>query len=236
MKKLFALLVAMIMLLSLAACGDKGGSTDGGAAGVSSDGGSKTAFNGKYEYNPPEDNYYIRWDYYDADGNLEESSSNIYARIGQGHTETMEYGIYHASDDMQKYYSRAWDGEWMLDPGYGYTDWKTDYDEYGAYIGECDSFEEYFMNYFRAYGFEDEKLAEYYVGTEEVAGIDCWVFDSKGLNAIYMKYWIDPATGCTLKVMDTESPEDGYAAVSEFNLNYTEWTDNLAPASYEGIE
>ena len=64
--------------------------------------------------------------------------------------------------------------------------------------------------------------------------MECWVFDSKGLNTIEKKYWVDPSNGCCLKVLDKE---DGtYVAITEYNLNYTSWTDNLVPADYSGIE
>jgi len=232
MKKILALLLVLMMAFSFAACGDDSGNPSG-------DGnvGKAPTFDGRYVYNPPKDNYFIKWTWYDADGT--EGGFDIYARIGQGHTEAMsDIGIYHASQDMERYYERAWEGEysdWMLSPGYGYSDWLSDYDENNPNLGSCSAMEEYFMYYFRAYGFEDDegKLNEYYVGTEEVSGIECWVFDSKGLNTINMKYWVDPSNGCCLKVQD----EDGeYAVATQYNLNYTEWTDNLAPSSYEGID
>ncbi len=229
MKRIVAIWITVLMVISLVSCGIGGG--DGG-------GGKAKKFDGEYVYNPPTDHYYIAWTYYEADGSGGEAK-DIYARIGQGHTVAMEgYGVYHASDDTQKYYERAWEGEysdWMVSPGYGYNEWKSDFDEYGPDLGSCNAMEDYFMRYFRMYGFDDDegKLNEYYVGTEKVCGVDCWVFDSKGLNAIYEKYWIDPSNGVCLKYMDTE--DGSYSVVTDYNLNYTEWTDNLAPSSYEGI-
>ncbi len=239
MKKILAILVATAMLLTLTACGTSDDTSGSGGGGGGGNRGEKAeSFEGTYTYNPPKDNYLIKWTYYDADGS--EGGFDIYARIGQGHTEAMnDVGVYHASENMEKYYQRAWEGEysdWMLCPGYGYSDWLSDHNPDEPNLGSCDAMEEYFMHYFRAYGFDEKegKLNEYYVGTEKVNGIDCWVFDSKGLNTITMKYWIDPSNGCCLKYMDTEDGD--YAIVTEYNLNYTEWTDNLAPASYEGID
>ena len=241
MKKLFALLLVLIMPLALAACGGKEGTGSGGA----SKSGGKTPspkFSGAYQYNPPKDTYFIKWQDFDAAGK-EDGNADIYARIGGGCSYAEEgTSVYHASDEQQKYYERAWEGEysdWMVSPGYGYGDWKSDREESGDDLGSCDAFEYYFMRYFRAYGFDEDegKLAEYYVGTEKVAGVNCWVFDSKGLNAIYLKFWVDPSNGCCLKYMDTETGGSGeYSMVTEYNLNYTAWTDNLAPASSEGIE
>lgn len=215
------------------------------APGGASKSGGKTPspkFSGAYQYNPPKDTYFIKWQDFDAAGK-EDGNADIYARIGGGCSYAEEgTSVYHASDEQQKYYERAWEGEysdWMVSPGYGYGDWKSDREESGDDLGSCDAFEYYFMRYFRAYGFDEDegKLAEYYVGTEKVAGVNCWVFDSKGLNAIYLKFWVDPSNGCCLKYMDTETGGSGeYSMVTEYNLNYTAWTDNLAPASYEGIE
>ena len=60
MKKLFALLLVLIMPLALAACGGKEGTGSGGA----SKSGGKTPspkFSGAYQYNPPKDTYFIKW-------------------------------------------------------------------------------------------------------------------------------------------------------------------------------
>lgn len=244
MKKLFALLLALMMVFSFVSCG-KGESAaeneDGNSENIAENNEevevSDEKFEGQYVYNPPKDNYCIKWTWYDSDGT--EGGFDIYARIGQGHTEAMsDIGVYHASEDMEQYYERAWEGEysdWMPSPGYGYSDWVSDYDENNPNLGSCSAMEDNFMHYFRAYGFDetDGKLNEYFVGTETVAGIECWVFDSKGINTLCQKYWIDPSNGVCLKCMDTE--DGSYAMVTEYNLNYTEWTDNLAPSSYEDI-
>ncbi len=236
MKKLLTILLAAMMVFAFVACGEE--DTSSGNGGVGKGGGAAAKFEGTYTYNPPTDNFYIKWTYYDASGT--EGGFDIYARIGQGHTEAMsDIGIYHASEDMERYYERAWEGEysdWMLSPGYGYSDWLSDYDENSPDLGGCIAMEDYFMHYFRAYGFDkrEGKMAEYFVGTERVCGVECWVFDSKGLNGIDQKYWIDPSNGLCLKYLDKEDGD--YAMVTEYNLNYTQWTDNLAPANYEGID
>ena len=122
---------------------------------------------------------------------------------------------------------------------FSYEDWKSDRDEFGDDYGSCDAFGDPgngFMRYLKAYGFDEDEgmLAEHFAGTEKVASVECWVFDSKGLNTIEKKYWVDPSNGCCLKVLDKE---DGtYVAITEYNLNYTSWTDNLVPADYSGIE
>ena len=143
MKKLFALLLVLIMPLALAACGGKEGTGSGGA----SKSGGKTPspkFSGAYQYNPPKDTYFIKWQDFDAAGK-EDGNADIYARIGGGCSYAEEgTSVYHASDEQQKYYERAWEGEysdWMVSPGYGYGDWKSDREESGDDLGSCDAFE-----------------------------------------------------------------------------------------------
>lgn len=252
MKKLLAILATVCIVCAFSACGEPTGA--GSASGNNSSGNNSSgnsgaaaadldstpsggAFTDTYAYNPPKDNYCITWEYYDENG-TKKDGYETYARIGGGCSYLSSYGVYHASDEQQKYYCRALDGEhgdWMLDPGYSYEEWKSGYDEYGDSYGSCDAFEAYFMYYFRIYGFDEieGRLGDYFVGTENLLGISCWVFDSKGLNAIYGKYWVDPSNGCCLKYMDTETGE--YGVVTEYNLNYTAWTNDLAPASYDGI-
>lgn len=229
MKRILAILLAGITMLALASCNIGEGGLVGDKA---------PKFNGEYVYNPPTDNYYIAWTYYDADGSGGEGK-DIYARIGQGHTVAIsDIGIYHASDETQKYYERAWEGEysdWMVSPGYGYNEWKNDFDEFGPDLGSCNAMEDYFMPYFRAFGFDkiEGKMNEFYVGIEKICGVECWVFDTNNLNTIDFKFWIDPSNGVCLKVLDKD--DGSYSIVTDYNLNYTSWTDNLAPASYDGI-
>ena len=88
-----------------------------------------------------------------------------------------------------------------------------------------DSFESVFMRYFRQYDFDESRLAEYYVGTETVLGVECWVFDAKGLNAMTTKYWVDKSNGCTLKMVNG----DEEMVLTHYDLNYTEWSSDLMP-------
>ena len=183
-------------------------------------------FNGTYKYNPPIDNYYIQWTdtwKYD-DGNKTKTTTNFVAGIGKGYAfNSTEEGITYIDFTTGQGWSRLIDGsEWYPDD-YDYSDTE----DAGSAIGPLSAMEDFFMRYFRAFGFEEDKLAEYYVGKEKVAGVNCWVFDTKGLNAIYMKYWIDPSNGCCLKYQSAEQGD--VTEVTEYNLKYTSWTNNLKP-------
>lgn len=240
MKKILTFAIVLILAFSLFACGEKTPSSESSGSGGSSltSSGTSGTVGGtldsgyKYSYNPPTDNYYIVWQDFNSDGSVRHDPE-IFACTQNGYSYATVDGVWHASIEQQKYYCRANDdGDWMIDPGYSYEDWKDDFED-GT---DCNMFDEYFMYYFRAYGYDDDegRLSDYYVGTEKLDGIDCMVFDSKGLNAIYGKFWVDPANGCCIKYLDTESGE--YSVATTYNLSYTAWTDNLAPSSYEGID
>lgn len=216
-KKLLALLFALVLVLFLAACGGGDGGTDGGGNNEGINEGA--AFSGTYAYNPPEDNYYIEYKEDDSAG------ASFFARIGDGYTYSLDDGVIgHVDLATGRGWMRSAEYDWMQED---YT-----YEEGEAVsFYPADMFEDIFMKYFRAYGFENEKLAEYFVGTEKIAGVKCWVFDSKGLNAIYMKCWVDPQTGLTLKYESTESGDT--MEVTKLNLNYTAWDEGLKPASYD---
>lgn len=233
MKRILASALALFLLLTLAACGDEGEKTSGSGAG----GGSKKApqFSGSYSYAPPESNYYIKWQDYDAQGN-KDGGYEVYACTSDGYTYAEEdAGVYHACNTQRKHYERAFDsGSWMVSPDYSYENYLEDLaDENNNAVGWGDAFVSYFMTYFHAYGFADEKLAEYYEGNETVGKVNCWVFNAGGLNAIYAKFWVDPSNGMCLKYLDTESGE--YTEAVVYDLSYSNWTENLAPADYSII-
>jgi hypothetical protein len=214
-------IMAVSICLSAFACG--GGSTGSGLSG----GGPK--FDGEYKYNPPTDNYYIKWTrtWAYGDDNKTKSVEEFVARIGDGFASNPTDEIVTYIDySSGKGWSREINGtNWSPDD----YDYSTEPGEENTDIGILSSMENYFLKYFRGYGFDNEKLKEYYVGNEKVAGVNCWVFDSKGLNAIYMKYWIDPSNGCCLKVMsnDPQKTHHDVEEVTVYNLKYTEWADNL---------
>lgn len=86
MKKILILITAIIMMAVLTSCFENSpelfnvsGSNTGTAGDKKGD-----SFGGEYMYNPPKDNYLVKWTYYNADGT--EGGFDIYARIGQGHT------------------------------------------------------------------------------------------------------------------------------------------------------
>jgi hypothetical protein len=218
MKKLLVSLLAFVLALSLSACGgsdseDTTEKEDTNTVDTKEE--NTKEVTGSYTYIPPTDNYKVVWD----DNGNEQYVAKIGMQVAYTPTEDMIGFIdYNAGAG----WSRELTGnEWYSDD-YDYSQEPMSDD-----LGLLSSMEDYFMDYYRGYGFEDSELLERYgVGTEEVVGVDCWIIDTDGHNAIYMKFWIDPSNGCCLKVEDENGEVE---EVTTYNLNYTSFEDGMKP-------
>ncbi len=235
MKRLLAILLALIMLLSLAAC-EKPGETKPSAQNPGTTGGKDPSNNsdptngsnspltpGSYVYAPPTDNFYIETETY-----IEARSDNFYTYWDKEDN----YYSYHVNYELKGVWEYC-DGSWHLSEYYEYDqyeDMRNDppyifsYMEDGllAYLRMfCDTEEEL-----------NEELQEYYVEEETVAGVKCKVYDSQGFNTLRCKYWIAPSNGCVLKYDHYQ--EEGYSEeVLVYDLNYTQFGAELQPEEYE---
>lgn len=190
---------------------------------------AQQAWNGTYSFNPPQDNFYVKYVY--------NGETITYGRIGNcllkrtsGEWEYLmcyDYGSKKVagSEDGREWFCYDSEADEM-------SAWRDG--EYDPLGGIFDSFEEFFLSTLRAYFDDISRLPGYYAGEETVAGVKCWVFDSKGLNAIQLKFWIDPANGCCLKYYDKEDAEVDFE-VLEYNTDYTTWTSDLMPADKSGL-
>ncbi len=222
MKKLFVMLLAFVMLLSLAACGEPEETKPSqNSTPAPSDTGSSQPSDGEqvYTFDPPTDNYYIETDTY------------IQARVGNLYTywdkEDSAYS-YHLNSDLQGLW--WYDGsQWVL--GWDYT-WEEYYEQMQSPAYIFSSMEDGLLRLLGAFGQEEKLFTDYYLGMETVAGIDCWVFDSKGINTLRCKYWVDPSNGCVLK-FDHYEEADYTEEIRVYDLNYTVFGADLGPAEYE---
>lgn len=190
---------------------------------------AQQTMNGTYSFNPPQDNFYVKYVYNDE--------TITYGRIGnylvKRTSGDWEYIVCYdysskkiaASEDGREWF--CYDGE--ADEMYSWRDGDLDPLE-----GIFDYFEEFFLSTLRACYGDDERLPKYYVGSETVAGVKCWVFDTMGFNAIELKFWIDPSNGCCLKYFDKEDGEVDFE-VLEYNTSYKAWTSDLMPADRSGL-
>lgn len=186
-----------------------------------------------YVYNPPENNYYFRTvDQITGDVDAVGRIDGVFAQHYSG-----DFTYYQYYDDETKMHYEYDPSKlsWQM-----YMDDKREAeDSYNQFQdGKSNNaanhdtemvialFETTFMRYFRQYGLDESRLVEYYTGTETVLGVNCWVFDAKGLNGIGGKFWVDPSNGCTLKMVDEEG---SVRELTHYDLNYTEWSSDLMP-------
>lgn len=181
----------------------------------------------KYAYEPPKDNYFLKYTE-TRDGNLR--GTHVIARIGEDFTHGEEGDLFtHISGRTKKGYMRnPEDGQWWGDPYYEYSEYTGDADDVGIFA----TFNDGPFHYLTLFG-TPESFSDYYVGSEKVAGVNCWVFDCL-INGQKGKYWVDPSNGCTLKAYYPEKDET--LEVVEYDLNYSEWGDNLIPADYDAVK
>ncbi|MDO4567448.1 MAG: hypothetical protein Q4B99_00660 [Clostridia bacterium] len=171
-----------------------------------------------YNYDPPQDNFCIEIRYYEAG----ETYNDIYAKIG-----AEEAGIY-GYTGWQEFYNITTGEYYTVVDGMWYDDVLWGFDSF-ADMGHNPPITEFneFVAALRQMGFDNGKLADFYVGTEIVCGVECWVFDTDGWNGQYVKYWVDPANGCALKKAGTTT--DAVYEVVRYELDYTEWDEFFIP-------
>ena len=180
-----------------------------------------------YRYAPPEDHYYIAFEHRYEDGDVD---SEVFARIGRQYMYSYDttYSFSFVDFGTENSYDREPNGPWIHDPEGSGLDMEGDWSKPPLPLS---AMEEYFMDTFYALGGDVSRLPEYYIGNEtlypapyESTGIDCWVFDIRGFNGNYLKFWIDPSNGCCLKYEDTEDGD--CTVVTEYHLNYTAWDND----------
>ena len=165
-----------------------------------------TPFTGTYAFNPPTDNFFITIN-----------------DLGSGFNETyMKHGDDEAFNDGQgidrfwnvktgkNWYYRADAQGWTDD-----VDWE--FEPFGESIP--------FLNAF-ATEVNKDNLSNYYVGTEKItvgtsdkpSDIECWKFFVDFEDGNVIQYWVDPATGCTLKRQVNTDPA---RVVTVYDMKYT---------------
>ena len=157
-------------------------------------------FTGTYKFNPPTDHFFITYT------NPYSQSVITLAKIGaeEAFKDINGSDRFWNTETGKNYYYRSDAQGWTPD-----VDW--DFEAFG------DSF--FPLNTFNREANIDS-LAQYFVGTETVAGIDCWHFYVEGNDGNVIQYWVDPANGCTLKrQVNLDAPH----TVTIYNLDYRKW-------------
>ena len=216
MKKIIALTLALLMLMSLAACGEKTSAGENGkekttdVKDVDSD---KKVSAASYRFNPPADGFSVEFNEYYSGNTYKATASkagNVYIEASERNELRVKYDFSAGGVFMDD-----WEGN------YGWTpDENVSIEEYSyaeLTINEFSAFEEYFLKYFYAFGKTVEDLDYYNIGSETIAGCKCWVFDAMGLNAIEGKFWVNMENGICMKYLDPDG--EGFE-FTQLNLNY----------------
>ena len=156
-------------------------------------------FTATYSFNPPANNFFVTVT--DPGNHCKET----YVKVGDKEA----YNDGHGGD-------RFWDiktgKNWYYRPdAQGWTD---DVD------CEFEAFGESFfpLNAFANEVADKSDLSQYYIGNEKVLDVDCWVFFVDQPDGSVIRYWVDPANGCTLqRQIGTEEPR----VVTVYDLKYT---------------
>lgn len=178
-----------------------------------------TPWKGHYVYNPPQTEFHIEYiDFNSGElcktGNINHTQVDI---RGEQYDVTRKGVGYHSELQYLPEVNGSKDDDYSGEPekaplGYG-------------------SHEIELMPDVRALSVDDahfqKRLSYMYVGMEEVCGVNCWVFDSKGAQGLYWKMWIDPTNGCCLKLVDKENGHGHEVKV--YDLHYHSWTKDLMP-------
>ena len=175
------------------------------------------AFTGRYVFEPPIDSYHIAYRY-----NF--NTFEYYTACLDGAvTHKNREGVTHIDFRQGKGWFRPVGGTAWTEDGVDYSPYND-----GGVPHPLDAMEEQFLTPLRAL-FGDGytlKLIDYYTGNEEVLGVDCWVFDANGFNAIETRFWIDPHNGCCLRY---EEPDGNGAYVTRYDLMCDEWEEGMIP-------
>lgn len=176
-----------------------------------------TPWKGPYVYNPPKTEFHI--EYVDFNSGELCKTGNI------NHTQVDICGeLYNVTQKGVGYHSEL---QYLPEVNGSHDDCYTGEPEraplgYGSH--EIELFKHMKEEYAERF---QKKLADLYVGMEQVCGVNCWVFDSKGAQGLYWKMWIDPANGCCLKLVDKENGHGHEVKV--YDLHYHSWTKDLMP-------
>ena len=153
-----------------------------------------------FSFNPPNDHFFIS--YYDPYNDC----NTTFCKIGPEEA-------YNNGRDIDRFWNTKTGKHYYYRPES--QGWTPDVD--GDFQAFGDSF--FPLNSF-AREKPDDDLSQYYVGDEEVLGVNCWHFFVDQTNGSAIQYWVDPSNGCTLR---RQVNVDKVCEVVVYNLNFRKW-------------
>ena len=163
------------------------------------------SFTGTYKFNPPTDNYFI------TINDMGSKFNETYMKHGNDEA-------YNDGQGLDRFWNIKTGKNWYYRPdAQGWTDdvdWE--FEAFGESFPIINSF---------ANEVNKDNLSNYYVGNETItvgtddkpSDIECWKFFVDAEDETVIQYWVDPATGCTLKRQVNADPAK---IVTVFDLKY----------------
>lgn len=157
-------------------------------------------FTGTYQFLPPKDHFFI------TVTNPNDECRETYAKIG-------DEEAYNNGRDIDRFWNTKTGMNWFYVPSaQGWTDdVKWEFEAFGESFFPVNAF---------AREVNTDDLSQYYTGMEKVLDVDCWTFFVEQENGDAVRYWVDPANGCTLR---RQTNDDAPWEVSVYNLNFQKW-------------
>lgn len=156
-------------------------------------------FTGTYKFNPPTDHFFIS--YSDPMGKSTET------RVKIGDEES-----YHDGKGVDCYWNVKTGENFHYDLDKGWQpDVKFDFEPLSPDFFPLNAF---------AIEVPADSIANCFIGEENYLGVNCWVFFTQKTDGSIVKFWVDPANGCTLK---RQVNNDELCIVKMYTLNYTKW-------------
>lgn len=155
-------------------------------------------FTSSFNFIPPKDHYFV------TVTNPESHSRETYVKLGDNEA-------YNDGQGNDRFWNIKTGKNWYYRPdAQGWTD---DVDWEFEPLGE---------SFFPLNAFANEvdksNLTQYYIGMEKVLEVNCWMFFVEQEDGSVIRYWVDPANGCTLK---RQVNNDEPRVVTVYDLNYT---------------
>jgi hypothetical protein len=157
-------------------------------------------FAGEYRFTPPTDHFFI------TVATPGEGYRETYAKIGPEEA-------FCDGRDTDRFWNTKTGANWFYVPSaQGWTDdVKWEFEAFGESFFPLNAF---------AREVNTDDLSQYYTGMDKVLNIDCWTFFVEQADGHVVRYWVDPANGCTLR---RQIDEDDPYEVNVYNLNFKQW-------------
>lgn len=155
------------------------------------------SFTSTYNFIPPKDNFFVTVT--DPDHQCNET----YVKVGDNEAHNDGHGgdrFWNIKTGKNWYYRPEAQG-WTDDVDWEFEAFGESFFPLNAFANEVDK----------------SDLSQYYIGMDNVLDVNCWVFFVEQQDGSVIRYWVDPANGCTLqRQVNADEPR----VVTVYDLKY----------------